>query len=176
MKYIKRIMGAFLTLVVTTMPVMGDYLLRYSVFDNGGEKTSSSDFILKDAIGQSVIGKSTSSEYLEYTGFFHPEKVLVGIEEPQRGTNLPQVFSLSPLHPNPMSRFTCVEYGIPEKSQVSITIYDLTGREVDKLCSSTQEPGFYRKVWDGSLLPSGVYFLRVDAGSFTATRKLLLLR
>lgn len=177
MRYVKHITGFFLALMVTIVPVMGqDYLIRYSVFDNGGEKTSSSNFILKDAIGQSVIGKSTSSGYLEYVGFFHPVKVEVGVEEPGKKTNLPKVFSLSRVYPNPMSGFTCIEYGIPKKAWVSITVYDLTGRQVEELVFRTQEPGFYKKVWDGSSLPSGVYFLRMETGSFTGTRKLLLFR
>ncbi|NQU06518.1 MAG: T9SS type A sorting domain-containing protein, partial [Calditrichaeota bacterium] len=68
-------------------------------------------------------------------------------------------------------------YTLPHHSKVALTIYDLLGRSVDVLLKDkTQSPGRYSISWSASSFPAGVYFVRMEAGSFVTVRKLLLVR
>ena len=65
---------------------------------------------------------------------------------------------------------------MPHSSQVKLTVFDILGREVSVLVNERRDAGAYEVKFDGSNLASGVYFYRLQAGSFVQTRKLLLLR
>ncbi|HDM89904.1 MAG TPA: T9SS type A sorting domain-containing protein [candidate division WOR-3 bacterium] len=82
--------------------------------------------------------------------------------------------------PNPVRGRVVVEYSVPEDVEVRLGVYDVAGRRVRDLVKGRVKAGMHRLEWDrrdgrGRLLPSGVYFLRLEAGKFRETRKLLLL-
>jgi hypothetical protein len=86
-------------------------------------------------------------------------------------------FKLYQNYPNPFNSETIISFEIPERVIVSLTIHDVLGREVKKLISGKQmKPGFYKVKFDGSGLPSGVYFYKLKAGKFTGTGKMLILK
>jgi hypothetical protein len=62
------------------------------------------------------------------------------------------------------------------KSFVSLKIFDLSGREIATIVSEELSAGNYTRQWDAANMPSGVYFYRLKAGSFTETKKLILVR
>ena len=88
----------------------------------------------------------------------------------------PTVFRLEQNYPNPFNPSTTIKYELPRASQVSLMVYDILGREVSVLVNERREAGVHEVKFDGSNLASGVYFYRLQAGSFVQTRKLLLLR
>ena len=79
-------------------------------------------------------------------------------------------------YPNPFNPTTTIQYSVPGTQYVSLRIYDLLGREVSTLVNEVKQPGKYNLVWDTRGLASGVYFYRMVAGSFTETKKLVLVR
>jgi hypothetical protein len=83
---------------------------------------------------------------------------------------------LSQNYPNPFNPFTTIHYQIPSRAHVTLTVFDLLGREVATLVDGMEEPGEKRATFDGSALASGVYFYRLRAGDFVQTRKLVLVR
>jgi hypothetical protein len=89
---------------------------------------------------------------------------------------IPTEFSLLQNYPNPFNPRTTIKYSIPQKSFVSITVYDILGKEVSKLVNEEKQAGSYEVQFDGSRLSSGVYFYRLHAGSFFKTKKLVLLK
>jgi len=91
-------------------------------------------------------------------------------------TDLPTHFILSQNYPNPFNPTTTITFALPVKSFVSLKIFDALGREVGTLLNEELSVGIYSKQWDASGLPSGVYFYRLQAGSFIETKKLILLR
>jgi hypothetical protein len=91
-------------------------------------------------------------------------------------TDLPTHFILNQNYPNPFNPTTTITFALPVKSFVSLKIFDALGREVETLLAEELSVGTYSKQWDASGLPSGVYFYRLQAGSFMETKKLLLLR
>jgi hypothetical protein len=89
----------------------------------------------------------------------------------------PTGYTLFQNYPNPFNPKTNIEYEVPEKSLVTIKIYDILGREVQTLVNKEEKVRWrYKVVFDASTLASGVYFYRLQAGSFTETKKMILLK
>ncbi len=85
-------------------------------------------------------------------------------------------FRLEQNYPNPLNPSTIISYDIAQPSHVSLIVYDILGRQVETLVNTYRSPGRYQVTFNGSRLPSGVYFYRLQAGTFTETKKLLLLK
>jgi hypothetical protein len=93
-------------------------------------------------------------------------------------------FNLYTNYPNPFNPTTTISFSLPLKSSVSLKVFDLIGREVATLISNELSAGNHSMQWNAEKMPSGVYFYRLQArqiidgqaGSFTETKKILLLR
>jgi hypothetical protein len=90
--------------------------------------------------------------------------------------NTPMGFSLSQSYPNPFNPSTTISFALPSQSFVTLRIFDLLGREISTIVSEDLPPGLYSREWDASRFASGIYFYRLQAGSFTETKKLMLLK
>lgn len=88
----------------------------------------------------------------------------------------PAEYVLSQNYPNPFNPGTNIRYELPKTSHVGLTVYDLLGREVSVLVNDRREAGVHEVKFDGSGLASGVYFYRLRAGDFVATKRLHLLK
>jgi hypothetical protein len=156
------------------------YFLKRGTLSSGGGYSSSQNFILKDAIGQPVVGEAQSAEYIEQVGFYsYFVTPLVGIEEQKEA--FPMVFSLSQNFPNPVNTKTNIRFTVPKVCHVSINIYDIVGRTVKSLVDEEKEPGSHEISWNrtdntGSKLASGIYFIVMDAKSFRITQKIVVVR
>ena len=89
---------------------------------------------------------------------------------------IPDKFKLYQAYPNPFNPVTQFGYAVPTKSQVRIDIYDLRGRLTETLVNQVKEPGNYQVAWDASKYPSGVYLYKIQAGTYTETKKCLLIK
>jgi hypothetical protein len=89
---------------------------------------------------------------------------------------LPEKYMLYQNYPNPFNPTTTITFDIPQRSNVRLVIYDIMGREVKTLVNEWKGPGSYRVTFDASGLASGVYFYKLVAGGFVATKKLLLIK
>jgi hypothetical protein len=99
--------------------------------------------------------------------------ILTGIDDEAK---VPKEFVLGQNYPNPFNPSTTIHYELPSASHVTLTVYDVLGREVTTLVSGAEEPGYKSVHWDASAVASGVYLCRLTAGEFVATKKLVLLR
>jgi hypothetical protein len=97
-----------------------------------------------------------------------------GVQEPL--SSQPGVFALSQNYPNPFNPTTVISFQVPVVSNVSLKIFDVMGRKVTTLVSGTLPSGTYSRQWNAQNMPGGVYFYRFQAGSFTETKKLVLLK
>ncbi|MBH31587.1 MAG: hypothetical protein CMG71_06310 [Candidatus Marinimicrobia bacterium] len=96
-------------------------------------------------------------------------------------TPIPISFALRQNFPNPFNSVTLIGYDLPKRSHVEITVYDLMGRSIRKLVDGEQAPGLHSVIWNGRdesgrPLGSGTFLLRMKSSSFTAVRKMLLLK
>jgi predicted GH43/DUF377 family glycosyl hydrolase len=88
----------------------------------------------------------------------------------------PTQYALGQNYPNPFNPTTTIKFELPKASHVSLSVYDILGREVSVLVNERREAGVHEVKFDGSNLASGVYFYRLRAGDFVTTKRLLLLR
>jgi hypothetical protein len=93
----------------------------------------------------------------------------------------PDVSYLSQNYPNPFNPMTRIGFGLSASGPLSLRIYDATGRLIRVLLDGRRAAGIYTEVWDGrdeggQSVSSGVYFYRLDAGSFRQTRKMIILQ
>jgi len=89
---------------------------------------------------------------------------------------LPKEFGLSQNYPNPFNPATIIEYALPTAEHVKLTVYNMLGQEVVNFFDEVQEAGFKSVSFDGRELPSGMYFYRITAGTFSDVKKMLLLK
>jgi hypothetical protein len=89
---------------------------------------------------------------------------------------VPKEYSLSQNYSNPFNPSTTIRYGLPQRSQVTLSIFNTLGQQVALLQNGEQEVGYHEVRFEGSGLSSGVYFYRMQAGSFIETKKFLLVR
>lgn len=89
---------------------------------------------------------------------------------------IPSEFTLTGAHPNPFNPSTTISFSLPEASQITMSVYDLSGRVVATLNSSWLEAGSHEIVFDGSNLSSGVYLYRLNAGTHNAVGKMVLMK
>lgn len=85
-------------------------------------------------------------------------------------------YELNQNYPNPFNPSTRIRYSIKENSYVSLKVYKSLVVLVTELVNEYKPTGSYEIEFDGSILPSGVYLYKLDAGSFSATRKLVLMK
>jgi endo-1,4-beta-xylanase len=98
----------------------------------------------------------------------------MGVEE--TASTLPPSYQLEQNFPNPFNPATTIRYNVSKASKVELKVFDLLGREVQYLVNSVQPPGQYSVTFNAQDLASGVYFYRLIAGTFTETKKLMLLK
>jgi hypothetical protein len=87
-----------------------------------------------------------------------------------------ETFALLQNFPNPFNPRTEIEFRIPEAGRATLKIFDLLGRETATLVDEWKSPGIYGATWDAAGMASGVYIYRLTAGTFVASKRLLLLR
>jgi photosystem II stability/assembly factor-like uncharacterized protein len=92
------------------------------------------------------------------------------------GPGVPKNFSLNQNYPNPFNPSTIIEYAVPKTAFVTVKVYDLMGKEVKTLVSETKQTGYYSLTFNASNLTSGVYFYKIIAGDFTASKKMMLVK
>ncbi|UCH89374.1 MAG: T9SS type A sorting domain-containing protein [Thermoplasmata archaeon] len=90
--------------------------------------------------------------------------------------SVPDNFALYQNYPNPFNASTTLRYDIPEAALVKIAVYDLRARRVGVLVNEYKQPGAYEVVWNGASFSSGIYFVRMTAGNYTTTEKMLLIK
>ena len=89
---------------------------------------------------------------------------------------LPSGYGLSQNYPNPFNPVTIISYDLPKASDVTLTVYNITGQQITTLVSKHQAAGHYQVAWDGAGFASGIYVYRLQAGPFEEARHMTLLK
>jgi len=96
-------------------------------------------------------------------------------------SQIPKEFALYQNYPNPFNPSTTISFALPKREMVKMKIYDILGREICMLVNKTMEPGIKKVEWDGKNshgypVTSGVYFYRLEAGDYTDTKEMLIIK
>jgi len=167
--------------------VNAQYYIKFA----NGTKTPMAEMSLTDSSSNYPFFVATSSSIPALTkndtvyvqvqsdnSFWSPWSWTLGIITAIQVENdiIPKVFKLYQAYPNPFNPSTTIMYDIPNKSHVVIIVYDVLGRNIRTIVDEDKTPGNYRITFGASDLTSGVYFYRLQAGYYSATKKLLLLK
>jgi hypothetical protein len=132
-------------------------VLVYST--TAGQYLTSGDMLAIDGKGTLV-----SAEAADYDGLDAQTKLI----------ELPTEFTLNQNYPNPFNPSTVIEFTLPQQSDYTLTIFNVSGQKVAAF--NGNDVGRVVKTWDASGMASGMYFYRIDAGDFSATKKMMLLK
>ncbi len=102
--------------------------------------------------------------------------IAVTAVDDQISQSIPERFILDQNYPNPFNPSTTIKFSIPQASFVTLKIYDILGREVTSLVNEEKTAGSYQIQFYAETLASGIYFYKIEAGSYTQTKKMMLLR
>jgi hypothetical protein len=108
--------------------------------------------------------------------FYRPLSEMIFTAVHNEASHISSSFTLEQNYPNPFNPSTSISFDLPSKSFVSLKVFDLIGKEVATIVSEEMPAGSYTKQWNAANMPSGVYFYRLQAGTFIETKKLVLLR
>ncbi len=145
----------------------GDFLDEVKIGDNYNFLTSS--ILILDPNNDLIV----CSDWREDIFIKKITDLAVGVKE---SNNLPNEFSLSQNYPNPFNPTTNIKYSVPSNEYVSMKVYDLLGKEVAVLVNEQKSEGNYEVTFNARNLSSGVYFYELKAGSYSAIKKLLLIK
>ncbi len=149
--------------------VTGDYSTGYN-WGNVGGYTSLMDVDYEKEEGalywQTYYGWQVEKWY------FDGDKAVLGIE--QLSAEVPQQFVLYQNYPNPFNPVTTIKFAVQQSGPVTLNVYNISGQKVATLINNQLPAGTYSVTFDGSRLPSGIYFYQLTAGNHRATRKMIL--
>ena len=125
--------------------------------------------VLIGALGDDEKGSIAGAAYL-----FSLDDPSTAVEEDENA--LPASYVLAQNYPNPFNQRTRIAYALLAPKRVLITVYDLLGREVATLAEGLKQAGRHEVVFEAGTLPSGTYFYRMVAGTYTETRMMFVLK
>ena len=174
------------TLAMGLDPVFGAFPNNVYVFDFFSKLTNSNGYLLPqyatdthdshpNAAATTLVAPQLVNEVFNHSIAYESVYGIIRIED-----IVPAEFRLHQNYPNPFNPTTKIKFDVVKVKQasllVTLKVYDIMGREVQTLVNQTLQPGTYETTFDGSMLPSGVYFYKLSAGDFSETKRLTLLK
>jgi ligand-binding sensor domain-containing protein len=103
-------------------------------------------------------------------------EMVTSVEEPSADRRLPDHFSMDQNYPNPFNPATAIVFHLPASSFVTLKMFNPAGKEVATLVDRRMPAGNHRTEWNASGMPSGIYFYRIQAGAYSETKKIVVIR
>lgn len=103
-------------------------------------------------------------------------EILIGETVSVENQSIPTSFKLEQNYPNPFNPETTINFQLPEMSNVQIKVYDILGNEISTLINEAKQPGNHSVKFNAEKLPSGVYFYKLVAGKYFATKKMMIIK
>ncbi len=154
-----------------------NYKCDWSVVAGGGGEMTGA-YKCGATVGQTAAGPITGPSYWALIGFWQPEGA-TGVREAQWSGGQVLKTRLERPMPNPARTRVAIRYTLDAQRQTLLQMHDLTGRVVRTLCVTSMKRGAYSVTWNGTddrgrSLANGVYFVRLTAGDYRATEKVVL--
>lgn len=149
--------------------------------DAGLEVGESADFVWNVRVSDGTDTIDVAQDYDSGTNTFTPLYYRITLERGMGTSNevdtgLPTSFDLKQNYPNPFNPTTKIAFDLPQASNVELNVYDMLGRKVATVVNERMNAGQHNVSFDASRLASGMYIYRISAGSFTSTRKMMLIK
>lgn len=164
----------------------GDFAMYNGLVTNGWEWLKIDDYILTEGEHLLTIGYREDGARLDKICITNSPTIPSGTGEEAENlcdptdvgftSEVPEGYTLIQNYPNPFNPSTKIAYSLPEGSIVTLKVYDVLGNMIETLVNEKKSAGKYEIVFDGSNLSSGVYFYKMQAGSFVAVKKFILMR
>ncbi|MCH7964551.1 MAG: lamin tail domain-containing protein [Bacteroidetes bacterium] len=145
-------------------------LKEWTISDLTSTVTITSEDKFIDSNIQQIGKYSYRLKQIDYNGTFEYSKII------EIDVDAPLEFELSQNFPNPFNPSTKINYQIPKLSLVTLKVYDVLGNEVATLVNEEKSAGNYEVEFNATTLPSGIYFYKLQAGSFVETKKMVLMK
>jgi len=166
---------------VLAVPALAATLeIDWFTVDGGGGTSTGGTLALTGTVGQPDAGSLSAGSLEVRGGFWAPPGATATAIERLDGPVLPFAYHLSLGAPNPFRARTAFRFALPRPAHARIRVFDVSGRLVSTLVDERIEAGRHESVWDGrdqsgNRVASGVYFIRMQAESYGATRKVVRL-
>ena len=147
-----------------------------SVIGSGMTPTSGGGYVLDGTIGQAIIGPAVGSPYTALSGFWY---TLLPGHTGGVATTIGGAagFALEQNYPNPFNSLTSIDFSIPERTKVTIRVINLLGEQMGAaVVDEVKDAGTYSIPFDADNLPSGTYICSMQAGDFSASKQMMLVK
>ena len=176
-KMIYKIILLFM-LIYTGITSAQEY--RFSNYSFSGYTTvqaATSDIKINATIGSPISGVSQSNGFIIHgksnNCCFLISNAVSGITEVK---DIPTQYCLYQNYPNPFNPKTNIKYSITKEGMVTLSVYNMIGQKVSMLVNEKKSPGTYEIIWDANRFSSGVYIYYLTSGSYSNSKKLILLK
>ena len=162
-----------LVLLSPSLPAQAQRLQLHPI-NNPSTVVEAGAFRLVATVGGSTVEGSTAGPTLSLlqAHYRSAQASAQGLES----ASVPEAYALSSNYPNPFNPETTIPFAVPEASEVTIAVYDLLGREVAVLVEGEMAAGRHEVQFRANGLPSGMYLVRMQAGSFSQVRRMTLVK
>jgi len=161
--------GNYIRTMTAVTGLRGSYLLG-----NGNYLVTNAAGVHEiDSVNGSLIRTVSSAANFQFISPYNPGALL---SNGNNGSTIPENFSLEQNYPNPFNPTTGIKFSIPAGNNVTLKVYDLTGRVVATLINEYKPAGSYEVTFDAADLSSGVYYYSISSGEFSKTMKMVLVK
>ncbi len=180
MRHFKLEIAAIFLVVMCSVCILPEivdaqYNIASSVIGSGGAALAGTTYDIEGTLGQVAPGPSGNSYDSLDAGFWYLQVyTTTGVKSPPGA--VARTYELYQNFPNPFNPSTTINYQLPMSNHVTLKVFDILGREMAMLVNEKESAGNYSIKFDGSRLASGVYFYRLEAGSFVSVKKLVILK
>ena len=119
---------------------------------------------------------SINSDTIDYETYDYGDSRPSNEVAEEFNNNIPKEFTINQNYPNPFNPSTKIKYELPMDGNVSIKIYDITGRVIMNLLNENKSAGRYEVTFDGGNFASGIYYYKIESGNFSQVRKMILIK
>jgi hypothetical protein len=149
--------------------------ISFGVIGNGGVKQANASYVIVGTLGQASTGNGANTVNQAQAGFWsmYYQNIISKVED---DNVLPNEYKLEQNYPNPFNPSTKIKFGIPERANVVIKIYDVLGSEVTTLINQEMDTGWYVLEFDAAGYSTGIYICRMQANSYISTKKMLMIK
>lgn len=156
-------------------PQSSNFKLEHFEFMSSIRESGNADNQLFGILGDVFVKTGSSQNFQMIGGPIISARVVTSAED-VLNSGQPDKYELMQNYPNPFNPTTRVKYAIPEDGIVNLTVYNVIGQSVHELVNEYQKAGYYEVNFNANNLSSGFYIYRITSGTFSATRKMLLIK